>query len=337
MRSILAALLLAAPALAENAHLARAERLIENFKYADAAHALEAAAAENGNDRATLMKILELQGMVAATMNLETKAINAFHALVELDPKYHLSREYGPKITTPFYRAKNWITEHEPLAFAAAKPVFEGDVVKRLEVSVLSDPLTLGNAVRFHLRLPGAPWSTREVPLDKRGAATGVDAPSVEWWAELLGEHAAILTSIGSAEHPLVAKPQPVAVVPQEKPQVIYVREPGEEGPRFRPLAYGAMGLGVAGLGVGIFFGASSSSERSRALNVSRDANGVITSETQKQANQLQTQSLSDANTANILFAVGGGLAAAGVTLWLVGGQMSVSPAPGGVAVQGGF
>lgn len=61
--------------------------------------ALEAAFKRAGNDRDTLLRIYELQGIVFATLNETAKATKVFTTLTVLDPDHKLSGDYPPRVT----------------------------------------------------------------------------------------------------------------------------------------------------------------------------------------------------------------------------------------------
>ena len=87
--------------------------------------------------------------------------------------------------------------------------------------------------------------------------------------------------------------------------------------------------------------GVMSNDARARVNGAARDDLGRITDLTQREAAALETSALSQATVANVLFGVGGGLAAAGVVLIILGPSgepaVALSPAPGGVVVTGSF
>jgi hypothetical protein len=320
--------------------------LIGQLKYPEAARALEAAWATDGNARATVVRILELQGVIAATTGQDAKAASFFRALASLDPSYRLGREYGPRVTTPFYEAKGWMSERQPLSFAAASPEIRDGRLESLKAGALSDPASLGRKVRFHLHSASGDWAVQEVTLIKGEAQLKPDPGLVGWWAELLGEHRALLAVVGGEDKPLMPNgdapraevtppppPTPDAVKPPPPPAVIAA----EPQPQLRPLAYGlAAGAAAAGV-VGVLFGQRSASEKNQIVQATTDANGVINGITQKQAAALQQSYQSDATVANVLFGVTGALAVGGAGVWMLGNSMAVIPTAGGVAMRGAF
>ncbi len=94
-----------------NPELPRARQSLEELRYAEASTALEAARARPGNDRGTLLQILELQGVVAATLRQQDKARTAFQTLLSLAPAHQLVGDYSPRVMTPFFEARAWVDE----------------------------------------------------------------------------------------------------------------------------------------------------------------------------------------------------------------------------------
>ena len=101
------------------------------------------------------------------------------------------------------------------------------------------------------------------------------------------------------------------------------------------------LAAGAVAAGVGAVFGIQASDARTRVAGAERDGLGRVTSITQRDAQALETTARSQATLANVLFGVGGGLAAAGVVLIIIGPDsapsVALSPAPGGVLVSGSF
>src|SRR5688572_13755520 len=116
-------LLLAPPAFAENEHLQKARQIVEELQYAEAAHALDAAWNSAGNDRETVLEILRLQAVVAATLGQPERARQLFRTLCYLAPDFVLSTaDLGPKVTALFYEARGRILIDGALEFVAAVP-----------------------------------------------------------------------------------------------------------------------------------------------------------------------------------------------------------------------
>lgn len=353
--AVLAAVAIPAAARSETGALPKAEKAFADLKYADADKALDQVLAAPGNERATLLRALELSGIVSAILNQPAKARDRFRTLVSLDPDHRLPGDFPPRVTTPFAEAKTWLVSHPPLsAEGSARPKPGGAA---MVVTVKSDPLGLARKVRFTLRPKGGLEARGEaVPLEKGQAAAEAKGPA-DWWAEVLGERDAILLAVGSERAPLGAQPAPEAPPPIAKaepkpepkvearpklPPPPAIAEAGRVAPE-RPVStariasYTAAGAGVAALGVGGFFGWRASDARSQIDGAARNGKGEITGLTQKQAYELDAAAQRDARIANSLFIAGGLLAAGGAALFFYDWKLAPVPTPNGVALSGRF
>src|SRR5690349_8899069 len=97
---------LSVTAATPNPQLAIAEDHLAQVRYAEAEKALVLARAIPNNPRVTLLRILELQGIVAATLGNAPKAKTFFQAMLSLDPERKLPEGLPPRVRTPFYEAK---------------------------------------------------------------------------------------------------------------------------------------------------------------------------------------------------------------------------------------
>lgn len=329
-------LIMALPARGEppNPDLARARLLLEELRYTEASKALEAARARPGNDRDTLLRILELQGVVAAMLQQPEKASEAFQTLAVLAPDHQLKGDYAPRVVTPFFEAKGWVAdEGAALQFEASATKTES-FVEGLAVQLQTDVLKLSRAVRFHLRPDGAAWREETLPLEKGKASLTVKAERVQWWAELLDERQAVLALVGSETAPLTERsPRLEALL--RSPTAPTNTPWGDLGPPMRIASYALLGV-AAGTGVtGGYFGLRSRSARAELEDATVDGRGVIIGLTQREAFELDQRARSSARIANILFAVAGASAIAGGTLWVLGKPVTVSATPMGVTVGG--
>src|SRR5689334_13132933 len=130
---VLAALLTGSTALGQGASLVeKAERDMRSLEYPSAIKALESALAAPGNDRATLLKIYELQGVCYATASQEAKALRAFQALLSLAPDHRLQGNFPPRVNTAYFEARSWVGQNGNLAAQALPAVVEPGKVKQL-------------------------------------------------------------------------------------------------------------------------------------------------------------------------------------------------------------
>ncbi|WNG18467.1 hypothetical protein [Cystobacter fuscus] len=338
-----ATLLLTSSAWGEtsNPYLPRARQLLEELRYPDAARALEQARAHPGNDRDTLLEILELQGVVAGMLQQPAKARSAFQTLLVLAPDHRLEGDYAPRVVTPFFEAKSWVSDKSAALGLEALP--SSAEASLLSVQVKTDVLNLGRLVRFHLREGGDAWRAQEQPLVEGKASVERKGGRVEWWAELLDERRAVLTSVGSDASPLVAlapgalvssapAPAPVSPLPEKLPRVA-----GAPGSPLRTVAYACLGLAVGAGAAGGYLGWQSNQARARVVGAPVDEAGYTQGLTQREAFALDARARAQGGWANILFGVAGAAAIAGGTLWVLGAPVGVSATPTGVVVGGAF
>lgn len=338
----LVALLPVAALAAPNPKLAEAKKFLEDLELEKAARALAAAESQPGNDRAQTLEILTLQGIVFGTMNKDAKVRDAFRKLLILDPDAKLTGDQPPRVRTPFYEAKEWVAQNEPLQFeAVAGPLGKGT---ELVVTVRRDTLRLVKKVRF---LVGAE-APQEAVVENSAARAFVEAPVTSWRVELLGAKDAVLLEKG----PLTTTGTPVAPKP-EAPQVAPTPEPPPPGAvqapaaatapnGMRPVSFGLGGAAIVAAGVGIALGVSSSSTRQSLSQLMPNERGLIEGLSQRQALAQEAMANQQAVIANVLFVSAAVLAGTGVVLFLLGAPVersavSVSVSPAGVFVTGAF
>jgi hypothetical protein len=337
-----AALLLwprAAGAAGTNASLVQAEQLLEDLDYEGAAVALLSASKALGNDRQTVLRILELQGVIAASLDQKDSAVAFFRTLLSLDPGYTLSEaRYSAEQRAPFLEARGQLQLQgvPPLRFEAASARVRPGLVETVGVKVPSDPAGLARKVRFFIRVEGAPQKEVMVALEGGKVSMPVNAAAVSWWAELLGEYESRLSQVGSAEKPLSVK-APTHL----EPLVGSVDLLGGA----RPYAIAAGGAGVVAGLLGGYFGLQSQARLRQIEGWKAEAaqgDGVVRSTTQVEAYRLQEEAVSHAITANVLFGTAAALAGAGAALWFLepgrgaghgGAAVRISASAGGVQV----
>lgn len=340
------------------AQVDKAEQALQDLEYPNALKALEVARKQPGNDRATTLRITELQAIVLATMGQEAKALKAFQVLFSLAPDFKLSGNHPPRVTTVLYEARGWLDANKPLSARQLPGVAKEGLITELQVELINDPLKLVKELRFHLLVEG---KTSELKVPVTGAL--VKAPAngqrLSWWVELLGEKEAVLQELASATSPRLeaAAPLPVAVkakepelkaeppppepVAEEKaPEISEWVEPARPLSGKRVGAIALMGGGVAAAGVGIVFGVLANGTRAQVTSATLDATGRVVGLTQKEALALDAQQRTEATLANVLIISGAALAAGGVTLFLVSREeatVALVPAAGGVSLTGTF
>ena len=317
--------------------VAEARRLIDDLELEAALKALDAADKVEGNDRATVLEILTLQGIAFGTLGKDAKTRDSFRKLLTLSPSATLPSDLPPRVRTPFFEAKDWASTNGPLVATPGADVSEG-LVRSVQVTVEKDVLRLVRTVRFHLKADAAEQVV-DVALTFGKAEAPVGKSTVSWWAELLSERKGVLVEVGSASAPrkesAVVTPVAVAAAP-----VVEAPAPVSGGWR-RPTGVVLLGAGAVAAGVGIVLGVQSNAARTQVTGATKDELGRVTGVTQSQAAALETSARTQATVANVLFGVGGAFAAAGVVLVVLGPTsepvVTLSPAPGGVVVAGSF
>ncbi len=333
---IMAGALAAAPVTTPQ--LAAAEDLISQVRYADAEKALAAARAQPSNPREVLLRILELQGIVAATLNQAPKARGLFLTLLTLDPPHKLPEGQPPRVKTPFYEAKGMASEGAQMLLTTSSD--SGPDGAHFHAQLSADPLAIAKKVRFHQREAGeTAWVDQIAPLEA-GTASVVGGPGrLEWWVELLGEQDATLLTAGSALKPFadgVAR----AKVASAPPEV--VAPPPERASNFHvsPAAVGLLAGAAAVTVGGVVAGVLSKGAASQVDGAVTDGNGVVTGLTQRQAASLKDAAKTDAIVANVCFGVAIALAGTGVAVLVLqrnGSDVALAPGPNGVALVGHF
>jgi hypothetical protein len=323
-----------------NADLKRAEELAAEYKYAEARAALQKARASKGLDRGSLLKVLELTGVVAAQLKQADKAQAAFRELLILDPTRTLSGEYAPKVMTPFLEAQKQVKESGGLELDAEVATAPGRV-DSITVKVKRDPLGVGEQVRFHVQSASGAWRALAVPLTDYQAVLPTGGSEVYWWAELLGANEVQLALLGSPTEPRAEKvklPEP-AQVAEAAPAPTKIIKIQETQSPLRPISYVLVGGALVAAGGGAYFGVRSSEAFTALDKVERDDQGRVTNLTERQAYELDKQGKEHATIANVLFISAGALAATGIVLWIVGMpkevEVAIGPAPGGVVFAG--
>jgi hypothetical protein len=316
--------------------LSRARQLLDGLRYAEAARALEAARARPGNDRDTLLRILELQGVVAAMLQQPARARTAFQTLVVLAPDHQLTGDYAPRVVTPFFEAKAWVADQRAALRLEAAPASKTEAtIEEVAVQVTTDVLKLARTVRFHLRDDEADWRREERPLVEGRSSAAVTGQRVQWWAELLDERQAVLATVGSATAPLrETAPRLQALTPSSQAPT---GTPELERSPLRTAAYVFLGAAVGTGAAGGYFGWRSRGARAKVEGAPVDERGLTIGLTQREALALDQRARSNARLANILFGVAGATAIVGGTLWVLGAPVTVSATPSGVTVGGEF
>lgn len=332
---VAAALLYALPGFSQiegkNPDLERAQQSLEALRYAEAGKALDAAWQAPGNDREAVLEILKLQAVVAASLGQQDRARSLFNTLLYLAPDFELPEsDLGPKVMSLFYEAKGRVSVGGALK-AEPGPINRDERLVHDVTLKVTDAQKLARAVRFHSRPPVLNWSEEVVPLQEGQASLSVEAPAVEWWAEVLGEKDRVLFRLGSADQPIGAR----VLVPEGSRQLLVVS--GGAGPNLKPVAYVVAGAGVVAGITGLVFGIRSNNQKNQIVASERDADGRVTGISRARALEVNELQKTSATLANALFATAIVLVGTGVVLYLVSPDVSVSASPSGLAFAGSF
>lgn len=298
---------------AQSPHIQAARDAMDDLRYPDARTLLQKARQQPNLPREQLIEILWLQGLVAASLNQADGARAAFRALFAIDPEHRPDRDYPPKIMSPYYEARGWIATTRPLGFARLPAELDAGRVKRIGVKIQADPLALVTAVRIHV----VGGETTEHALQGLTATRDVDAPSVSWWAELVGERNAQLARVGDEQTPLVdtaAASEPAAPL---APVPVVEERPASP---LRSGAFAAAGVGAVSFGLGLVFGIRSNTLRQALAGRTYDENGAVAGGwTQRESVGLELQQRREAGVANAMFVTAAVLVAAAVVLFVLG------------------
>lgn len=296
-------------------------RLVSEVKYEEAMRSLEKLRAVEGHSLTTTLALLEYEGIIAGALKQPDRARTAFKKLLALKPTAQLSPDYAPRITTPFFEAKGWLTSHAPLSFSRAAPTLENGNVTSVAVTVKYDSFSLARKVRLFVQQPDLSFKTVERPASSEVRVQGLSAPQVQWGAQLIGERDAVIAELGSSVAPLVEAANIEALPPPTEVENHAVREPTAA---LRISGVVAAGLSLAAFTTASVFGVRSAKARATFDKASTGVD-LITSLTRAEALRLDRDARWQAVAANVLFSVGATLLISGAVLWLLG----ASSAPG--------
>ena len=292
---------------------------------------------EPGLELPTLISLYELEGIALATSGAGPAARDSFARLLTLDPAHVMPGELPPKGRTLYFGART-MAAREPLELVAELPTRTAGFIESVAVTIKSSSLVPATGVRFVVSVDDAAPVTTVVPLDgARSPSVLVHGAHVKWSATLLGAHEAALRRVERDEVPLeeVKVAAPIAAVVAPAP-------PPPSGGWVRPTGIAVGVAGLVGVGVGAVLGFQSADARARVNGAATDPNGVVVGMTQAEAARLDATARSSALAANVLMIAGGGVAATGLLMFLLGPQdqpaaVSVSVGPGGVTASGRF
>lgn len=292
-----------------------ARKALDELRYADALAALPAESEVEGLTRAQVVDLLSTRALALAALKREADATQAFKQLYLVAHDWQVPDEYGPRVRTLALEAKDQAGRAGALSLAYSAGQFQ----------VTPDSTGWAKELELTWRERGGPAQSVKLPLKNFPAPWPSSSP-VDAWARVVGLQGSTLLEWGSEATPnhfapeLVAPPAPVA-----------------EGPGFfsRPLNVAGVALGAAGLlafiPAGVMANQSGAADRALAA-ATTDADGRVTSLTQREAFNIAASADQAATLSGVFFVTGGVLLATGVGL-LIFDRVRVTPAPGGAGL----
>lgn len=326
---VIAALVAAAdaPVAAPDEHpLECAEEALFKLDYRRASVELDRALQRYGNDRDTLLRILELRGLTSAALRDESTATASFRALLALSPDHQLASHHAPRIRALYESARADVVAQG--ALDAILLADQGDGFVRVQLE--PDPWALAKRVRFHfVREDG---DVQLIGGELVNGVAAIEAPravQAGWWGEVLGENDAVLFTLGAHDALLPAPrrlfiPTFGVLVPGWAPAA-----PPQRGivSRVPKASWGLWaGAGATAMTGAVFAVLSESAKRS-VLSAQRDDAGRVVGMTQREAFGIDQRARATAQVANIAFAATLTLGAAGGAYWWWTEQMPVGAA----------
>jgi hypothetical protein len=266
-----------------------------------------------GFSREQVERLFAVRALALVSLRREDEASEAFRQLFAVAPDWKLPEQYGPRIRT--------------LAGSAAAEAEEKGVLgvtyEAGKLRVGKDAYGFATAFELTWRVDGSGPTTRTFPVGVTIPAPWAPDRRIDTWGRIVGLAGSTLLEWNTPLAPLRIEPALVTEVPQRRSSPL------------RPLviagiAVGAVALAAGGAAVG-FAGASTEAERALA-SASRDAEGRITSLTQRDAFLIEQRSATAATLSGVFFVTAGVLAAGSVGL-LVFDRVRATPAPGGVSL----
>lgn len=292
--------------------LAEAAQALDALDYEKALATLPATESVTGFTVEQVTALFSTRALSLASLKREDEAAEAFRQLFSVAPEWKLPEQYGPRIRTLAGMAAAEAEEKGTLAVQ-----YEGGQIK-----VGKDSYGFATGFELTWRVDGGGPTSRTFPVGVTLPPPWAGDRPVTASGRFVGLGGSTLATWGNEQEPLRFVPVGAPPAPSA-------------GLKLRPLTIAGLAAGVAALaagGVAIgFLGPSTEAQRALA-NATRDADGRITSLTQREAFLVEQRSASAATVSGALFVTAGVLAAGSVGL-LLSERVRATPGPGGVAL----
>lgn len=289
--------------------LAEAQRAFDELQFERALSLTPSPASWKDFSREEVVHALTLRALCLASVKRDDDARVTFRQLLALEPSWQLPDQFGPRVRTLVLEAKDAVSRGGRLSLA----VEAGAVV------LSGDSFGLAQAVAMSWRT-AAETKTVKAPLANRIEPPWSASEPVEVWLTLLGPADSVLLQWGTDEAPKRLGVALAAPAPATRLSTIGIA------------GIVAAGVGVAAIGGGLFALTQADQPRAALAAATRDAQGRITSLTQREAFLLDARATGAWQAAGVLIIAGGVALAAGVTLLLIG-PLQVSASPSAVSL----
>jgi tetratricopeptide (TPR) repeat protein len=243
---------LAAQAWAGDA-MQRARQAYDDMEFDAALRAVDQALGDPQAQPPDLVDAYRVRGLSLSALERLDEALEAFRAMLSIDPKAAIAADTSPKLAAPFFQALAMSRDVKPIALTHAAPPATGRPAA-LGVELRSDPQGLVKGVRLVHRGPGGGW--QRTPAQALAGAPRASFPpptgeAVEYFFEALTGQGGVLARVGGPDKPFAFRAPaavaagPRAAKPPEKPLEKPVNGPAEQKDPPRAVA----GLGEGGRG----------------------------------------------------------------------------------------
>ncbi|MDX2009183.1 MAG: hypothetical protein SFW67_03280 [Myxococcaceae bacterium] len=267
--------------------------------------------------RAQVVQALSLRALALASVKRFDEAAPLFRKVFSLEPGFVLPDQFGPKVRTLVAEAKD----------AAARAGTPGLSMEGGALSVTGLGTGLVESVKLSWRADGV-GGTTTVPAAATLEPPWPSSGRIEAWGVVLGPGQSVVATWGSAETPNLLGAAAVASTGTSGSAPTSANGPGALG--VTGLVLGGAGLVAVGVGAALLADANRPAQV--LAGATRDAEGRITSLTQRDAFALDAAAQRSFETGGVLLAVGGVAAAAGASLFIID-RVRVSAGPTGTSL----